>query len=154
MVNTTVMYDGQQIQINLPDNPSLDIIYKYLHEQMPRTFDFRKYIIQLFDPAIGEFFDLNTDGLKSWLCLPLKEKNHMRLQIIRAGIDYDNTNGYEVNSNDNMPEIFQKIERDIETLFGAIESIKYRKLKKNKNIRIYFFLFRSSNNCEWYSSRF
>jgi len=126
------MYDGQQIQINLPDNPSLDIIYKCLHEQMPRTFDFRKHIIQLFDPAIGEFFDLNTDGLKSWLCLPLKEKNHMRLQIIRAGIDYDNTNGHEVNSNDNMPEIFQKIERDIETLFGAIESIKYRKLYKQK----------------------
>jgi hypothetical protein len=132
MVNTTVMYDGQQIQINLPDNPSLDIIYKCLQEQMPRTFDFRKHIIQLFDPAIGEFFDLNTDGLKSWLCLPLKEKNHMRLQIIRAGIDYDNTNGHEVNSNDNMPEIFQKIERDIETLFGAIESIKYRKLTKQK----------------------
>ncbi|CAF4484852.1 unnamed protein product, partial [Rotaria magnacalcarata] len=26
MVNATVLHDGQQIQINLPDNPSLDII--------------------------------------------------------------------------------------------------------------------------------
>ncbi|CAF3033565.1 unnamed protein product [Rotaria sp. Silwood2] len=74
-VNTIVMYDGQEIQINLPNNPSLDIIYKCLHEQMARTFDFRTYIIQLFDSAIGEFFDLNDDGLKSWFCLPLKEKN-------------------------------------------------------------------------------
>jgi hypothetical protein len=89
---------------------------------MPRTFDFRTHIIQLFDPTIGEFFDLNDDGLKSWFCLPIKEKNHMRLQIIRAGIDYDNTNGHENHSNDNMSEVFQKIERDIETLFGAIES--------------------------------
>jgi hypothetical protein len=43
------MYDGQQIQINLPDNPSLDSIYKCLHEQMLQTFGFRRYIIQLFD---------------------------------------------------------------------------------------------------------
>jgi hypothetical protein len=129
MVNTTVMYDGQQIQINLPDNPSLAIIYKCLNDQMPRTFDFRTHIIQLFDPAIGEFFDLNDDGLKSWLCLPFKEKNHMRLQVIRAGIDYDDTNehqsnghGHGITTTDNMSEVFQKIERDIETLFSAIES--------------------------------
>ena len=122
MVNTTVMYDGQQIQIHLPDNPSLQTIYQCLHNQMPRNFDFRTHIIQLFDPTIGEFFDLNDDGLKSWLCLPLKEKNHMRLQIIRAGIEYDQTNGHEQQSNENMSEVFQKIERDIETLFHAIES--------------------------------
>ena len=123
MVNTTVMYDAQQIQINVPDNPSLDLIYKCLREQMPRTFDLHRHIIQLFDPAIGEFFDLNEEGLKSWFCLPLKEKSHMRLQIIRAGIDYDDTNGHE-NNNNNMSEVFQKIERDIDTLFGAIESNK------------------------------
>jgi hypothetical protein len=130
MVNTTVMYDGQQIQINIPDNPSLDIIYKCLHEQMSRTFDFRTHIIQLFDPTIGEFFDLNDDGLKSWFCLPFKEKNHMRLQIIRAGVD---TNGHENNSTENMSEVFQKIEHDIETLFGAIES----KISK----KIFFLIF-------------
>jgi len=149
MVNTTVMYDGQQIQINVPDNPSLDIIYKCLHEQMSRTFDFRTHIIQLFDPTIGEFFDLNDDGLKSWFCLPFKERTHMRLQIIRAAVD---TNGHENNSNDNMSEVFQKIERDIETLFGAIESKIYFQI-----VNLIFFvplLFRSSNNCKWYSSRF
>lgn len=123
MVNTTVMYDGQQIQINLPDNPSLDFIYKCLREQLPRSFDFCTHIIQLFDPTIGEFFDLNDDGLKSWYCLPYKEKLHMRLQIIRAGMD---TNGYDNHTNDNMPEVFQKIERDIETLFRAIESKNFR----------------------------
>jgi hypothetical protein len=121
MVNTTVIYDGQQIQINLPDNPSLDLIYQYLHEQMPRTFDIRTHIIQLFDPTIGEFFDLNDDGLKSWYCLPMKEKNHMRLQIIRAGIDYENTNGHE----HHMSQVFQKIEHDIDTLFSAIESKQF-----------------------------
>jgi hypothetical protein len=120
MVNSTVMFDGQQIQIHLPDNPSLEIIYKCLRDQMPRTFDYRTHIIQLFDPTIGEFFDLNDDGLKSWFCLPLKEKTHMRLQIIRSGIDYDNTNGHD----DHMSEVFQKIERDIETLFGAIENLQ------------------------------
>ncbi|CAF4252633.1 unnamed protein product, partial [Rotaria sp. Silwood2] len=124
MVNTTVMYDGQQIQINLPDNLSLDIIYKCLHEQMPRTFDFRTHIIQLFDPTIGEFFDLNDDGLKSWYCLPFKEKNYMRLQIIRAGIDYDDKNEHEINTNNNMSEVFKKIEHDIDSLFDAIANLQ------------------------------
>ncbi|CAF3670362.1 unnamed protein product [Rotaria sp. Silwood1] len=126
MVHTTVMYDGQQIQINLPDNPSLDIIYKCLHEQMPRTFDLRTHIIQLFDPIIGEFFDLNDDGLKSWYCLPFKEKTHMRLQIIRAGINYDNTNEHELNTtnNNNMSEVFKKIEHDIDNLFSAIANLQ------------------------------
>ena len=123
MVNTTVMFDGKQMQLNLPDYPSLQVIHKYLHDHLPRTFDFRRHIIQLLDPTIGEFFDLNDDGLKSWLCLPIKEKTHMRLQIIRAGIDDDEeeapTNGHSTSS---MPDAFQKIERDIETLFGAIES--------------------------------
>ncbi len=141
MVNTTVMYDGKQIQINLPDNPSLDGIYKCLHDQMPRTFDYRTHIIQLFDPTIGEFFDLNDDGLKAWFSLPLKERNHMRLQIIRAGIDYDHTNGHD----DHMLDVFQKIERDIETLFGAIESrTNLQSRKKHSNS---FFVFRSSSNC-------
>ncbi|UJR09280.1 hypothetical protein I4U23_013525 [Adineta vaga] len=124
MINTTIIYDGEQIQIKLSDNPSLDTIYKYLHEKLPRTFDFRTHIIQLFDPAIGEFFDLNEDGLRSWLCLPYKERNHMRLQIIRAGIDYDHTNGHEMTSNENMSEVFQKIEHDIEILFSAIENLQ------------------------------
>ncbi|CAF3353793.1 unnamed protein product [Rotaria socialis] len=126
MVNATVLHDGQQIQINLPDNPSLDIIFKYLHEKLPRTFDFRTHIIQLFDPIIGEFFDLNDDGLKSWYCLPYKEKNHMRLQVIRAGIDYDDTNHQcEINTNDqNMSEVFKKIECDIDNLFGAIANLQ------------------------------
>ncbi|CAF1081738.1 unnamed protein product [Adineta steineri] len=124
MVNTTVMYNGQQIQINLPDNPSLDMIYKCLNEQMPKTFNFRTHIVQLFDPTIGEFFDLNDDGLRSWVRLPLKEKLRMRLQIIRAGIDYDDTNENEKNSNDNMSEVFLKIEHDIETLFSAIENLQ------------------------------
>lgn len=124
MVNTTVIYDGQQFQIHLPDKPTLDSIYQQLHEQFSRTIDFRKHIIQLFDPTIGEFFDLNDDGLKTWKNLPLKERYHMRLQIIRAGIDYDHhTNGYEnQQSIDHMSDVFQKIQRDIETLFGAIES--------------------------------
>ncbi|CAF5172778.1 unnamed protein product, partial [Rotaria magnacalcarata] len=126
MVNATVLHDGQQIQINLPDNPSLDIIFKYLHEKLPRTFDFCTHIIQLFDPTIGEFFDLNDDGLKSWYCLPYKEKNHMRLQVIRAGICDDDTNHRcEINTNDqNMSEVFKKIECDIDNLFGAIASLQ------------------------------
>ena len=122
MINTSIIYDGQQILIKLPDNPSLDTIYQYLQEKLPRTFDFHTHIIQLFDPAIGEFFDLNDDGLRSWLCMPYKERSHMRLQVIRAGIEYEHTNGHKVASNENMSEVFQKIERDIETLFSAIES--------------------------------
>lgn len=124
MIATTVMFDGKQIQLNLPDYPSLQIIHKYLRDYLPRTFDFRRHIIQLFDPTIGEFFDLNDDGLKSWLCLPIKEKTHMRLQIIRAGLDSDDADETPANghSSSSMPNVFQKIERDIETLFGAIES--------------------------------
>ena len=137
MVISTVMYDGQQIQINLPNNLSLEMIYKCLSEHLPRTFNFRAHIIQLFDPIIGEFFDLNDDGLKSWSCLPAKEKHHMRLQIIRAEIGYDETNENETNTNSNhMPHVFQKIERDINTLFGAIESnveIIKNKTKKRYN---------------------
>ena len=124
MVNTTVVvYDGQQFQIHLPDNPSLDSIYQQLHDQFSRTIDFRKNVIQLFDPMIGEFFDLNDDGLKAWKNLPLKERSQMRLQIIRAGIDYEHqTNGHESQPSDHMSVVFEKIQRDIETLFGAIES--------------------------------
>lgn len=122
MVNTTITYDEQQIQINLPDNPSLDTIYKYLHDYLPKTFDFRSHIIQLFDPTIGEYFDLNEEGLQSWYCLSYREKSYMRLQIIRAGADCDNTSENEVNTNDNMPEVFKKIERDIDSLFSAIAS--------------------------------
>ncbi|CAF1317742.1 unnamed protein product [Adineta ricciae] len=124
MINTSIIYDGQRILIKLPDNPSLDTIYQYLREKLPRTFDFHTHIIQLFDPAIGEFFDLNDDGLRSWLCMPHKERSHMRLQVIRAGIEYEHTNGQKVTSNENMSEVFQKIERDIETLFSAIENLQ------------------------------
>ncbi|CAF4861547.1 unnamed protein product, partial [Rotaria socialis] len=40
----------------------------------------------------------------------------MRLQVIRAGIDYDDTNHQcEINTNDqNMSEVFKKIECDID----------------------------------------
>ncbi|CAF3950478.1 unnamed protein product [Rotaria sordida] len=50
----------------------------------------------------------------------------MRLQIIRAGIDYGDTNQHETNTNNNnnMSEVFKKIERDIENLFGAIENLQ------------------------------
>lgn len=123
MINTTVIYDNQPIQMSLPDHASLETIYKYLRDQLPRTFDFRTHIIQLFDPAIGEYFDLNDDGLRSWQCLPFRERNHMRLQVIRAGFDYEQANGHE-----NMAEVFSKIERDIETLFGAIESTHWAAL--------------------------
>ena len=119
MINATIIFDGEQLAIHLPDHPSLDSIYQYFHEHLSRRCDFRKHIIQLFDPTIGEFFDLNDDGLKAWKALPLKEKNHMRFQIIRAGIDAHQTNGHET---DQMSEVFQKIQRDIEVLFGAIES--------------------------------
>lgn len=111
MVNTIVTFDGKQIQLNLPEYPTLDLIYKCLQTHLPKSFDLRRHVIQLFDPTIGEFFDLNENGLKSWLCLPMKEKSQMRLQIIRAEID-----------NDPMPDVFQKIENDLNRLFQAIES--------------------------------
>lgn len=148
MVNTTVMYDGQQIQLSLPDNPSLDMIYKRLREQMPQTFDFRTHIIQLFDPAIGEFFDLNDEGLKSWKCLPYKEKIHMRLQVIRAETDYDNTAEYEIDTNNNndMSDVFKKIEHDIDNLFAAIASKTENpiiiRVKKNDFVIIYIQVFK------------
>ncbi|CAF4432429.1 unnamed protein product [Rotaria sp. Silwood2] len=88
MMNTTGIYDGEQIQLNIPDNPLLNIICKCLHEQISRTFDFRIDIIQLFD----------------------SKKNHMRLQIIRTKIDYDDTNEHEINTNNNnnnMPEVLK-----------------------------------------------
>lgn len=122
MINATVIFDGEQCSIHLPDHPSLDSIYQYFQEYFSRRCDFRKHIIQLFDPMIGEFFDLNDDGLKAWKALPMKERNHMRFQIIRAGIDTQQSNGHGSHSTEHMSDVFQKIQRDIELLFGAIES--------------------------------
>ena len=113
MVNTIVNFDGKQIQLNLPDYPTLDLIFKFLQTNLPKTFDPRRHVVQLFDATIGEYFDLNDNGLKSWLCLPIKEKNPMRLQIIRAEID-----------GDPISDVFQKIQNDIQRLFQAIETLQ------------------------------
>lgn len=111
MINASVTYQGQQIALNLPDKLSLELIYKILQQQLVQTFDLRTDIVQLYDPIIGEYFDLNDDGLKTWLDLPSKDKYHMRLQIIRAGFEHEH-----------QTEVFEKIQRDIDTLFQAIES--------------------------------
>ena len=116
MINASVIYHGQQIALNLPDKLSLELIYKILQQQCAQTFDLRTHIVQLFDPIIGEYFDLNEDGLKTWLDLPIKDKYHMRLQIIRAGFEQDN-----------QGEVFDKIQHDIDTLFQAIESKTFTK---------------------------
>ena len=121
MVNTTVIFDGKQIQVNLPDYPTLDLIHKALQTNLPKTFDARRHVVQLFDPSIGEYFDLNDNGLKSWLCLPVKEKSHMRLQIIRAEVETDP-----------VADVFQKIQNDIQRLFQAIESTSSRSIGEKK----------------------
>jgi hypothetical protein len=108
MIKATVLFDGQQIAFNLPDSPTIDAIHKHL----PRTVDLRRHVIQLFDPIIGEFFDLNDDGLKSWLRLPSKEKSSMRLQIVPSAVD--------------LIDAFQRIELEMETLFRGIDSKRKR----------------------------
>lgn len=75
----------------------------------------------------------------------------MRLQVIRAGIEYEHTNGHKVTSNEDMSEVFQKIERDIETLFSAIESKSDR--MSNRFVEMLFWI-RSSNDCAWDSTGF
>lgn len=113
MINASVTYHGQQIALNLPDKLTIEIIHKILQQQFAQTFDLRTHIVQLFDPTIGEYFDLNDDGLKAWFELSTKEKYHMRLQIIRAGFEHEN-----------QAEVFEKIQRDIDTLFQAIENLQ------------------------------
>ncbi|CAF4974025.1 unnamed protein product, partial [Rotaria sp. Silwood1] len=65
-----------------------------------RTFDFRTYIIKLVD--------LNDDDSKSCFCLPLKEKNHIHLQMTHAGINYDDTHRHEITTNENIIRSFEE----------------------------------------------
>jgi uncharacterized UPF0160 family protein len=122
MINATLIYDGKQIPLNLANYPSLELIYKCLHDKLPATFDIRTHVIQLFDPIIGEYFDLNDDGLKSWLCLPVKDKQHMRLQIIRV------QHNEPTRTSQSTFDAFQKIQHNIDILFRAIES-RFERMK-------------------------
>ena len=143
MVNTTVIFDGKQIQLNLPDYPTLDLINKALQTNLGKTFDARRHVVQLFDSTIGEYFDLNDNGLKSWLCLPIKEKSQMRLQIIRAEVETDP-----------VADVFQKIQNDIQRLFQAIESTSSR-LERRKSGEFLLLsslsLFSAANDGQWNS---
>lgn len=120
MIKTTVTSDGKQIFFNLPDKPSVELIFKSVKDYLPKSLDFNRNVIQLFDPTIREFFDLDDEGLRSWLALPMKEKNQMRLKIIPATIDGNQTQ-FPIN-NDPMSNVFEKIQQDIDFLFSAIES--------------------------------
>lgn len=121
MIKATVNYDGKQAILSLPDYAKVDTIIKCLYENLSKSVDFQRHVVQLYDPTIGEYFDLNDEGLKSWSNLSMKEKNPMRLQIIRATLDTDDEQKQSI-VQDPMSNILKKIQNDIDALFSAIQS--------------------------------
>ncbi|CAF5009383.1 unnamed protein product, partial [Rotaria sp. Silwood1] len=86
-----------------------------------RTFDFRTYIIKLFD--------LNDDDSKSCFCLPLKEKNHIHLQMIHAGINYDDTHRHEITTNENIIRSFEEKFNVILKLYSVLLKVKFMAIR-------------------------
>ncbi|CAF0818486.1 unnamed protein product [Didymodactylos carnosus] len=135
MLHASILFNERQVNCLLPQNPSVDEVYDTIAHNLPSATK-QENIVQLYDPALEEYFDLNEDNLQSWMSMSSKYKENMKLQIIQGGLKNKNSdindfntetelqNGYTQKlPDDAMIAVFEKLRKDIHNFVTLVQSL-------------------------------